>query len=296
MQIEASQKKVRGPGSATLELREGLLMVLQPVDKPVTVRQAYYLASSNGLVDKDESGYGRVQRQLLAMRQEGQLSYDWIADNTRWMIQLDVHTGLDDYLAEAQQIYRRDLWADTDDRIEVWCEKDSIAGVLSAVTQQYRVPLLPARGYSSETFAYESAARANADDRLTTIYYVGDLDPSGWHMSRNLESKLMRFCNEIICFERLALEPHHIDQFNLQTRPTKKTDARCRMFYEALGKGHPSVELEAMHPDTLRGFVRKAIERHVDKRQLAAVLSNEKAERETLAEFRRGLAQAGVTV
>ncbi len=155
-QIEPSPKKVRGLGVATAELRQNILSALDTADKPVTVRQAFYLVSSAGDVDKDTTGYRKVQRQLLAMRREGLVPYGWIADNTRWRIRVNTHTGLSDFLEESSQLYRRDLWQNAEERVEVWCEKDSIAGVLQKVTSEYRVDLLPARGYSSETFAYQA--------------------------------------------------------------------------------------------------------------------------------------------
>src|SRR5690606_20172078 len=96
-------------------------------------------------VEKDESGYGRVQRQMLAMRREGIIPYGWVADNTRWRIKPDTETSLGAFLRRSARFYRQDLWIRSDTYVEIWCEKDSIAGVIHAITDEYDVPLYVAR-------------------------------------------------------------------------------------------------------------------------------------------------------
>lgn len=46
-------------------------------------------------------------------------------------------------------------------------------------------------------------------------------------------------------------------------------NTRCKRFFEAHGQGVESVELDALHPGTLRAIVRDAIERHIDNDRLA---------------------------
>lgn len=263
----------------TKQLRVAILAALEHVEKPVTVRQAYYLVASRGDVEKTSGGYGRVQRQILQMRREGVLPYGWIADNTRWRIQPDTYDGLGDFFERSRRFYRQDLWIRSPDYVEIWCEKDSIAGVLSSVTDEYAVPLLPARGYSSETFAYEAAEHMRESGKDCYVYYAGDLDPSGWDASRDLEQRLTGFFPGVV-FKRLAVQPE--DMASLQTRPTKKSDTRTKRFFREFGRDMPSAELEAMHPDELRRRVRQAIESHVDNGELEALRREEKAARETL--------------
>ncbi len=131
--------------------------------------------------------------------------------------------------------------------------------------------------------------QARQDGRRTFIYYCGDLDPSGWHASKDLEKRLRGFWGGI-SFERIGVLPAHIDTYQLQTRATKGSDTRTKGFYAELGSGHPSVELEAMHPDVLRGMVRSAIERHVDHDAVAQLKMVEQLERESLRNFQTGLA------
>lgn len=275
----------RGLGRRTLVLRDAILAALDTVDKPVTVRQAFYLTASRGDVSKDESGYRRVQSQMLAMRREQVIPYGWVADNTRWRIKPDTEPNLESFLRRSARFYRQDLWVRSDVYLEIWCEKDSIAGVISPITDEYDVPLYVARGYSSETFAHAAAAHMqNSGKEECFAYYVGDFDPSGWDASRDLEQRLTGFYADAQ-FERLAIQPEHVEQYDLITRETKRTDTRCRRFFDEHGHGQESCELEALNPDVLRTFIRDAIEKHVDMAELEALRREEEVAREALVQI-----------
>ena len=63
--------------------------------------------------------------------------------------------------------------------VEVWCEKDALAGVLMEETEVYDVPLMVARGYSSISFLHSAAMAIKAIGKPAYIFHFGDLDPSG---------------------------------------------------------------------------------------------------------------------
>jgi hypothetical protein len=83
-----------------------------------------------------------------------------------------------------------------------------------------------------------------------------------------------------IHFERLAVTPEQIEEWNLPSRPTKESDPRYKTW-----NGDDSVELDAIEPDELRNIVREAIERHVDQAQLDFLREQEKRERGILDMF-----------
>src|SRR5690242_5420108 len=88
--------------------------------------------------------------------------YQYIADATRWMRKPRAHDSIEEALTETAQPYRKTLWRDSEDYIEVWLEKDALAGVVFPITAAFNVPLMVARGFSSETFCFEAiAAREN---------------------------------------------------------------------------------------------------------------------------------------
>ena len=281
-QIGTSTKKVtRGIGKGTLALRQAIWDTFQETGKPVTVRQMFYLVSVRGAVEKAESGYRKVQRQLLAMRREGWIPYGWIADNTRWMRKPKTWGSLTELFEYWAPRFRATLWRDIDAYVEVWCEKDALAGVLYDVTAAYDVPLMVARGYSSESYAHDAAEAIQEQGKPAFIYYVGDFDPSGWHMSRNLEAKLRGFGADIH-FTRLGVMPWQVKAWNLPERETKGKDTRCKAFFAEFGKGRKSVELDAIPPDLLRQMVREAIESHIPEGALKAVEAEEEGARSAL--------------
>ena len=79
-----------------------------------------------------------------------------ITDGSRLRLEPDTFSDAKAALANTAHMYRRNLWIDQHKHVEVWCEKDAIRGVVYRVTEEYHVPLLISRGYSSETFLYQT--------------------------------------------------------------------------------------------------------------------------------------------
>ena len=211
---------------------------------PMTVRQIFYQLSTRGLIDKTEAEYKQTVGRLTAtMRLEGDLPFYWIADNSRWMRKPRTHSSLKNMLDITASAYRRALWDDQDVYVEIWLEKDALSGVVYPVTSQWDVPLMVTRGYPSLTFLHDAGDILGCEDREVFLYYFGDWDPSGLDIARNVEERLHEFSDYAdINFERIAVTPEQVHQWNLPTRPTKKTDTRSRSFKGA------SVELDAIPP------------------------------------------------
>jgi hypothetical protein len=164
--------------------------------------------------------------------------------------------------------------------VEIWCEKDALAGVLMEETEIYDVPLMVARGYSSISFLHSAANEIGAKGKPAYIYHFGDLDPSGVDAARDIEMKLRRYAPAAeIHFARPAVTRQQADEWNLPTRPTKQKDTRARKFVGA------SVELDAIPAQKLRELVRECIEQHIDKQQLELLRFAEQSERELLTKW-----------
>jgi hypothetical protein len=267
-------------------------------DHPMTLRGLFYRLVSEGLIPKDENEYKNVGRYLLKLRRSGVIPYQWIADSTRWMRTPTTHNSLEDALRITAETYRRSLWNDQSSYVEVWCEKDTLAGVLIEETAPYQVPLMVSRGFSSETYLYEAGQHIVGEGKSAYLYLLTDHDPSGLATARDIERKLHQFLpkGHPCIFERVAVNEEQIAAWNLPTRPTKKTDGRSKTF---VGE---SVELDAIPPATLRGLVRECIERHIDPYTLQQTKAAERLERTTLGELsdlvvlaqRSGLSVAGL--
>ncbi|MBA3477576.1 MAG: hypothetical protein H0T52_04115, partial [Lautropia sp.] len=161
------------------------------------------------------------------MRREHLIDYASIADNTRWVREVETFKDLGDWVSESLRSLRIDYWKDSDERVEVWLEKDALAGVVSRITNKWRVPLFVTRGYASESFTFEAAGNALADGRSFRIVYLGDFDASGVHMTEDLESRLCGFLGDddhLLDFRRIAVTPLQIVEWNLPSRPHKPSD------------------------------------------------------------------------
>ncbi len=247
-------------------------------DAPMTVRQVFYRLVSNGVIGKSEAEYkSTVVRLLGQMRRAGDVPFDWIADNTRWMRKPRTWSSLETMLQRTAEAYRRDVWDNQDVYVEVWLEKDALAGVLYEVTKQWDVPLMVSRGYSSITYLHSAAEAIAAQGKPAHIYYFGDYDPSGLDIPRKVEAGLREFAPDAeIEFERVAVTDEQIVSMNLPTRPTKKSDSRSKNF---IGE---SVEVDAIPPKVLREIVSECITQHVDDRAYDVLLAAEESERGAL--------------
>jgi hypothetical protein len=196
------------------------------------------------------------------------------------------YNSVEDALRDLGVSYRKNLWRDAGDYVEIWMEKDALASVVYPVTEEYDVPLMVARGYTSETFAFESVASRHDDPRDYHVYYFGDFDRSGRDAGGSLQEKLQRFSKELrqcccqVIFHPMAVTLGQVRELRLPTRPHKRTSAADRRWPHEF-----ACELDAMPPDTLRALVRECIERHLPRHQLDVLKVAEESEREYLMQF-----------
>jgi hypothetical protein len=254
-------------------------------DPPMTVRQVFYQLVTRGAIEKTEAEYqGTVIRLMTDMRLSGELRWDWIVDESRRCRITRTFNSITDAVEHTAKYYRRSALREADDYLEIWCEKDALAGVLWDVTSDYDVPLMVSRGMPSLTFLYSSAVaiqRAARWGKDSHIYQFGDHDPSGVLIPQTIERRLGEMCERLGCpppsVERVALTETQITEFNLPTRPTKREGNRHAKEFEG-----DSVELDALPPRVLRDMVRETIEQHISPAMVNALRAAEKSERELL--------------
>jgi hypothetical protein len=271
-------------------IRDTIVAVIQD-DPPMTVRQVFYQLVARGAIEKSEAQYqGTVIRLMTEMRLSGDLPYDLVVDESRRVRITETFDNVADAIEHTATFYRRSALAESDDYLEIWCEKDALAGSLWDVTSDYDVPLMVSRGMPSLTFLHGTAQaiqRAAEHGKQSYIYQFGDHDPSGVLIPQTIERRLNEMCQKLDCpapyVERVALTEAQIKKYKLPTRPTKRE-----------GNNHigrftgRSVELDALPPRVLRDMARKVIERHVSAEQTLALRAAEDSERELLRMLRPG--------
>ncbi|MBK0400636.1 hypothetical protein H0I76_15665 [Limibaculum sp. M0105] len=271
-----------------MDHRAAFLVGYAAKHRPVTVRQLFYAATVYGIpgIEKTEAGYAKVQAHVLALRRDGLMPYSMIADETRLMRKPRTHDGWMDALRDTARLYRKSLWADSSERVEIWIEKGALAGVILPVTDEFDVPLMPTHGYTSETFAHNAVEDMRGTGKTLVVYSLYDFDRSGQDAEASLREKVERFGAEYgvpVRFRPLALTVQQVVDMGLPTRPAKRTtkaDQRWPYPFAA--------ELDAIPPDRIRQIVREAIEQHLPADELAHLKAVERAERETLEQFLYG--------
>ncbi len=265
--------------TSTQRIQDAIFEAFQINHPPMTVRQLYYAVAVREVVPKTQAGYRQVCYQLVTLRERGILPYGWIADNTRWQIKPTTYTGLPSALETWHDAYRRDLWARQAAHVEIWVEKDALAGVIAPITRQYAVPLYVARGYSSKTFAYDAAEEIAQIAKPTYIYHFGDFDPSGVNAGEALQDELAKH-GAHVQFARMAVTLAQIEAYTLPTLPVNRRDPRAKTWK------HPFVcELDALPATELRALVEQCITQHIDAAAWNAEQQAEQLEKATLADI-----------
>jgi hypothetical protein len=270
------------------------LLTIAAQEWPNSVRGMYYMALAADLVDKDAHGnrhnYMRVQRRVLKLRRDGRMPYRWITDGSRKVYMHASYDGPEDFADAAADIYRKDYWMDSPVRVEVWVEKDAMAGKLTPVVRdEFGLGLYVSRGFASETYLQEAAAHIRSDGRPTYVYLLTDFDASGMNIAETVERELVKQARPVVVrVERLAAKPEQMEEHGLITQPVTRTDTRARKFIERFG--NETVELDAIPASEVRRLVRDAIERHMDPRRLELLRMVEQEEREGIRALFGGVA------
>jgi hypothetical protein len=184
--------------------------------------------------------------------------------------------------------FRIDRWEGQENYVEVMVEKDALSGILVPVCRGLDIRFTANKGYSSSSAMYEAGKRIYREyvrnDKQIHIIYLGDHDPSGIDMTRDITERLDLFA-EIVPMEihRLALNFDQVERWQPPENPAKETDSRFEAYAEQFG--YSSWELDAVEPATLADLVRDAVVDLIDQAQWDDVEQREEEMREDLQRF-----------
>lgn len=238
-------------------IKKGLVM---------TIRQLYYQLVARGHIPNTVQSYENIQGLMNNARLAGLIDWEGIEDRMRNFITRTHFKNGKHLLDSAANWYHEDLWSEQENRVFVVVEKDALAGVLEGTCYQYDCPLLPARGYPSASALREFAKnRIMGACRNITILHLGDHDPSGIDMSRDLIDRLHMFTRDTVdfTFRRIALNINQIEQWKPPPNPAKVTDSRYEGYVAAYGE--ESWELDALSPEALSSTLENEIKPLIDQ-------------------------------
>lgn len=229
----------------------------------LTLRQLYYQFVARGLMENKQQNYKRLGVIIGKGRLGGLVDWNSITDRTRYVRTRSAWSSPIDIINSCASQFHVNYWSDQSQRAEVWIEKDALIGVIEGVCQKWDVAHFSCRGYASLSELWSAAQRIKGYRRPTTIIHLGDHDPSGIDMTRDIEERLHIFGATNATIKRIALNMDQIEEHNPPPNPAKETDSRFAS-YAAL-HGDESWELDALDPRVLENLIETELRQLVDR-------------------------------
>jgi hypothetical protein len=230
----------------------------------LTLRQLYYQFVSRNFLKNTEKSYKSLGSIINDARLAGMIDWDCIVDRTRFARSLPYWNTPADGIRAITSQFRIDKWEGQDWHVEVWIEKDALVGVIEGVCNRNQVTFFSCRGYTSQSEMWGAAQRLKQHDRCLVIH-LGDHDPSGIDMSRDIEERLNLFMEGEgeLEFKRIALNMDQVQQYEPPPNPAKLTDSRSTDYIKKFGD--ESWELDALDPKTIDDLIEATIEEYKDQ-------------------------------
>lgn len=229
----------------------------------LTVRQLYYQLVAQDFIENTEKSYKRITNTVNDARLAGLMDWDAIEDRTREVIARPAWESGRDILHGSASQFHMEMWYNQDVQPLVIVEKEALAGVMERVCWKWDVPLLAARGYPSVTVVRELVELYDLGKPIVVLH-LGDHDPSGIDMTRDLKERLELFSRGYVEIQvnRIALNMDQINALKPPPNPAKQTDARFQDYRRKFGD--KSWELDALSPSYLSNLVETNLQPLID--------------------------------
>jgi len=268
---------------ATIEQADLIIGEYRAQGYELTLRQLYYQFVARGLIPNNQRQYKRLGTIISAARLAGLLDWLSIVDRLRAAKGTHHWQTPSSIIDASAASYNIDTRADQDTYLEAWIEKDALAGVMARPCEAADVPHFACRGYVSQSALWGAAQRIIAEGvdkgRFAVVLHLGDHDPSGIDMTRDIQDRLNTFGADVTV-ERLALNMDQVEEYDPPPNPAKLTDSRCAGYVAV--HGGQSWELDALEPTVIHDVVARAIARHTSRNRQAVLREKQEAERSLL--------------
>jgi hypothetical protein len=268
------KKKFQQKSLDKIEKANEIIAEYQAQGFSLTLRQIYYQFVARGWSENSQKAYKALGNVIAEARMAGLIDWAAMEDRTRSLRGLGSYSDPESAIWRAMASYRRDKW-------EVWIEKDALLGVVSPVCNELDVDYFALRGYASHTSLHDAAQRIigyNEEGQEAVILHMGDYDPEGWDITRDIENKMRTFGADVEV-RRIALNREQVDRYNPPPAPVKLSSSRADQY--VIDHGHEVWELDALEPTVMADLIRDNVQADTDVALLEALnlrTENEKAE------------------
>ena len=295
MKYEFVAKDFSSSSQALIDAMNDIIGRYQAQGYDLSLRQLYYRLVAANIIPNTEQSYKRAGAILSDARLAGLVDWEAIVDRGRELVQNSHWESAESIVRACAKQFQFDKWEAQPCHVEVMVEKQALEGVLKPVCRKLDIGFMANKGYSSSSAMYE-AGRRLADKmsfgKHIAIIYLGDHDPSGIDMTRDVEERLLLFSEHAAYYEdealtfdvvRVALNMPQIDQYKPPPNPAKLTDSRCDGYIRRFGS--KCWELDALEPNVLASLVENAVLRFRDDDLWEAAIARERRARQVLSEI-----------
>ncbi len=258
--IQYVSRKFKDGSLGVIEKANEILKDYERQGFDLTLRQLYYQFVSRGLIPNNQREYKNLGSVINDARLAGLVDWDHIVDRTRDIRSNSHWSSPASILEGCASQFRIDKWATQPWRVEVWVEKDALIGVIERACRTLDLSYFSCRGYVSQSEIHEAAKDrfipAERAGKSTLLIHLGDHDPSGIDMSRDIEDRLRIFGSGVVV-QRIALNRNQVDRYNPPPNPAKLTDSRATDYIAK--HGEESWELDALEPSVINDLITKNV-------------------------------------
>jgi len=255
----------------------------------LTLRQLFYQLVSRDVIPNTQNDYKNLGVLVSDARMAGLINWEHIVDRTRNLMRNSHWEKPSSLVESAAKQYSIDKWENQDDYCEVFIEKQALEGVIEGICTRLDVPFFSCRGYTSSSEMWAAGQRLLGkieQCKKVHIIHLGDHDPSGIDMSRDIKTRLQMFVDahtngfDSVHVLRVALNMSQIERLNPPPNPAKLTDSRAKSYIDKYGES--SWELDALSPVELNNIVERAVMRYRDEDKWKEATNREEKGRRTL--------------
>jgi len=267
--ITYTEKRFSAGSLAIIEQANQIIVDYAAQGYDLTLRQLYYQFVSRDLIANKQTEYKRLGSIINDARLAGLIDWDTIVDRTRNMVSNSHWSGPKEIVDSCANQFQIDKWANQENRVEVWIEKDALVGVIENVCRKNDVGFFSCRGYTSQSEMWSASQRLLEyveNGQRITIIHLGDHDPSGIDMTRDIDHRLALFMGESAgAVNRIALNMNQVKKYKPPPNPAKITDSRATGYIKKFG--NKSWELDALEPSVLEALIDATIAKYKDPDQ-----------------------------
>jgi len=272
-------KRFNSKALGTIEMANKIIVEYEAQGFSLTLRQLYYQFVSRDLIPNSQKSYKALGNTINDARLAGLIDWEAIEDRTRNIRRRSHWEDPAGVIESAADSYGMNLWADQDRRVEVWIEKDALIGVVERICTKLDVPHFSCRGYTSQSELWRGAMRHIAYGVPTVVVHLGDHDPSGIDMTRDIQDRLRLFGADST-IQRIALNMDQVEKFKLPPNPAKITDSRFENYEREYGT--ESWELDALDPSKIEKMIEKEVTALMDPKRFKAAIAVQEHGRDLL--------------